>query len=166
MAWEWVAPVVTGVSGLAGVIFTWLAGSQSRQHAERMVEHNRVAEEQARLFKERRDAYLAALRYIDLVRRRADYKSHGQHDKLQLFDEQWPRTKRIEMEIDTLIALRAFGSERVLELAAEWIDAHLAEHRDAAAQVAQLVLYPPDCCAEQGFDRFADSETALSDHVR
>ncbi|WP_170177490.1 hypothetical protein [Thermomonospora umbrina] len=52
--------------------FTWLADAQSRVHAERVVERGHLAEERARLFKERRDDYFAFLRYTELVIKRAD----------------------------------------------------------------------------------------------
>ncbi|SNR76967.1 hypothetical protein SAMN06265355_106392 [Actinomadura mexicana] len=50
-----------------------LAGSQSRIHAEHMVEQIRLADEKARFFKERRDAYLDLLRWIDLASKRTEY---------------------------------------------------------------------------------------------
>jgi hypothetical protein len=135
MAWEWVAPVVTGASGVVGVGFTWLAGAQGRIHSERMVEQSRLAEERARLFKERRDAYLAALHWIDLVRRRAEFVEQGEQDKLQQFDERWPRAKRLEMTIEVLVSVQAFGSERVLRLAEDWMDAHDAGLRDVFTEL-------------------------------
>ncbi|TMQ92029.1 hypothetical protein ETD83_28305 [Actinomadura soli] len=135
MAWEWVAPVATGAAGAVGVGFTWLAGAQSRIHAERMVEHNQLAEERARLLKERRDAYFAFLHWIDLVSKRAEYVTQGDQDKLQQFDEQWPWGKRIDWTIDVLIGVQTFGSERVFQLAEDWMDAHDAELRDVTAEL-------------------------------
>jgi hypothetical protein len=65
MAWEWVAPVITGASGTVGVVFTWLAGAQGRSHAERMVPQSQAAEQHTHVLKERRDAYFAALRIAE-----------------------------------------------------------------------------------------------------
>lgn len=137
MAWEWVAPVVTGAAGAIGVGFTWLAGAQSRLHAERVVEQNRLADERARLSKERRDAYFAVLRWIDLVSKRTGYVTQGEQDKLQRFDEQWPWGKRIEWTIDVLIGVQAFGSERVLQLSEDWSDALDAGLHDVATELRE-----------------------------
>ncbi|MEU8362333.1 hypothetical protein AB0C27_40575 [Nonomuraea sp. NPDC048882] len=38
MAWEWVAPVATGITGIVGTAFTWWAGHQGRRHAERVAQ--------------------------------------------------------------------------------------------------------------------------------
>lgn len=32
MAWEWVAPVITGAVGASGAFFTWLTARQARDH--------------------------------------------------------------------------------------------------------------------------------------
>jgi hypothetical protein len=83
MAGEWVASVATGVSGGIGVFFTWLAGSQGRNHAAQMVEQSQASERQARLLKERRDAYFAAMRAVELDVRRVRYTREGEADKLE-----------------------------------------------------------------------------------
>ncbi|WP_217179148.1 hypothetical protein [Streptomyces sp. AC495_CC817] len=120
MAWEWVAPVATAASGAIGVVFTWLAGAQSRTHAERMVRESREAERQVRLTQERRDAYFAALRVVDLETRRVKYKNQGNEDKLRQVEEYWPKSKRIEMIADALNALHAFGSDEARRHAVAW----------------------------------------------
>ncbi|MFI0481980.1 hypothetical protein [Actinomadura sp. 9N215] len=137
MAWEWVAPVVTGLTGAIGVGFTWLAGAQSRVHAERMVEQSHLAEERARLFEDRRDAYFALLRWIDLVNKRADHEARGEQDKVQQFDEQWPWAKRIDWTIDVLIGVQAFGSERVSQLCEDWNIAFGTGLHDTAAELRE-----------------------------
>ncbi|MFM9699187.1 hypothetical protein [Streptomyces europaeiscabiei] len=120
MAWEWVAPVAASAAGVVGVVFTWLAGAQSRAHAEKMVRESREAERQARLTQERRDAYFAALRVLDLERRRAKYKNEGKTEKIEQIEIYWTKGKRIEMTTDALNALHAFGSAEVQRRAAEW----------------------------------------------
>ncbi|MEJ8670358.1 hypothetical protein WKI71_23840 [Streptomyces sp. MS1.AVA.1] len=101
-------------------MFTWLAGAQSRAHAEKMVRASREAERQARLTQERREAYFAALRVLDLERRRAKYKNQGKAEKLQQIETYWTKGKRIEMTTDALNALYAFGSAEVQHRATEW----------------------------------------------
>ncbi|GAA2209333.1 hypothetical protein GCM10009850_047910 [Nonomuraea monospora] len=44
MAWEWVAPVATGVSGVVGVVFTWYAGHQGRKHAEKVAQQGTASQ--------------------------------------------------------------------------------------------------------------------------
>ncbi|MFI0449792.1 hypothetical protein [Actinomadura sp. 6N118] len=100
-----------------------------------MVEHNRLAEERARLFKERRDAYFAFLHWIDLVTKRTSYVRRGEQDKLQQFDEQWPWSKRIDWTIDVLIGVQTFGSERVFQLAEDWMDTHDADLHDVTTEL-------------------------------
>jgi hypothetical protein len=61
MAWEWVAPVATALSGMVGVGFTWYAGHQGRKHAERVADksasHSLAQAREAR----RADAYIEIL---------------------------------------------------------------------------------------------------------
>ncbi|MGW3242657.1 hypothetical protein [Streptomyces sp. NPDC001070] len=40
-------PVVTGVTGAIGMVFTWLAGAQGRKHVERLLHEARKTERQA-----------------------------------------------------------------------------------------------------------------------
>ncbi|MFI6484309.1 hypothetical protein ACIBH1_40760 [Nonomuraea sp. NPDC050663] len=54
MAWEWVAPVATAVSGIVGIGFTWYAGHQGRQHVERVAD--KTAASQLALAREARRA--------------------------------------------------------------------------------------------------------------
>ncbi|WP_433918776.1 hypothetical protein OIE50_19905 [Streptomyces canus] len=134
MAWEWVASVVTGVSGGIGVFFTWLAGSQGRNHAAQMVEQSQTSERRAHLLKERRDAYFAAMRAVELDIRRVRYKKEGEADKLEQLDQYWTWSKRIEMYTEALIGLHAFGSEEARGFAETW--RVVAEAEDLAAMQA------------------------------
>lgn len=40
MAWEWVAPVATGVTGVVGATFVWYSGHQGRRHSELTAERS------------------------------------------------------------------------------------------------------------------------------
>jgi hypothetical protein len=63
VAWEWTTAAATGVTGVAGVFFTWLAGSQGRRHAESLADRNErsARDERAWLFeREQRDARVQA----------------------------------------------------------------------------------------------------------
>jgi hypothetical protein len=120
MAWEWVAPVAAGVSGSVGVFFTWLAGSQGRKHAERMVDQSQAAEHRARLQKERHDAYFAAMRVVDLDIRRVRYKQEEMLGALAQIEQYWTKSKRVEMYTEAEIALYAYGSDEVRGFAEAW----------------------------------------------
>ncbi|MER6209095.1 hypothetical protein [Streptomyces sp. NPDC001642] len=137
MAWEWVAPVVTGFSGGIGVFFTWLAGSQGRKHAGQMVEQSQTSERRARLLKERRDAYFAAMRVVELDIRRVRYKKDEEADKLEQLDQYWTKSKRVEMNTEALIGLHAFGSEEARGFAETWRIAAEAEDLAAMQALAQ-----------------------------
>ncbi|WP_329138145.1 hypothetical protein [Streptomyces sp. NBC_00670] len=130
MASEWIAPVVTGVSGAIGVVFTWLAGAQGRAHAERLVAQSQQAEQRAYLRKERRDAYFAALRVAILDVRRLRYGQARKVRKLREVERYWTKTKRIEMSMEALIALHAFGSDDARRFATEWRVATEADDLD------------------------------------
>ncbi|MFD0742196.1 hypothetical protein ACFQ1L_10335 [Phytohabitans flavus] len=106
MAWEWVAPVVTGTAGVVGVVFTWFAGAQGRKHTERMIEQTRLADDRTRLLNERKDAYLTALRTIELRKRRERYRERGKLERIQQLDERWPKAERVHMEMEALIGIR------------------------------------------------------------
>ncbi|MBC2907949.1 hypothetical protein [Streptomyces cupreus] len=114
-----------------GVFFTWLAGSQGRKHAERMVDQAQSAERRARLQKERRDAYFAAMRVVDLDIRRVRYKQQGKFRRLEQVEQYWTKSKRVEMSAEAEIALHAYGSDEARDFAEAWRVA--AEGEDLAA---------------------------------
>ncbi|MGW1530971.1 hypothetical protein [Streptomyces aureus] len=127
MAWDWVGTAVAGLVGVAGTVFTWLAGAQGRRHAEHMLVLTQQAERRARLWQERREAYFGALRVIDLDLRRERYKELGQLNKLYEVEGHWTKVKRVELTTEAATALWAFGSDPVRELAAHWIRASDAD---------------------------------------
>jgi len=123
MAWEWVAPTATGVAAVTGMFFTWLTGQQSRNQVERM---NRRAEETAardRLAQERREAYFAALRAAEVNLRRRRYEQEGEQAKLTEIDQTWPKGKRVEMEMNAVIAVKTFGTPQARQLLGQWSEA-------------------------------------------
>jgi hypothetical protein len=123
VAWEWVAPTATAVAGVTGMFFTWLTGRQSRNHLEQMTRRAEETASRDRLTQERRDAYFAALRAAELTWRRTRYERQGEQDKVAEFDETWPRGKRIEMEIDAVIAVYTFGTPQARQLLERWREA-------------------------------------------
>ncbi|WP_157245383.1 hypothetical protein [Nonomuraea typhae] len=125
MAWAWLAPLATGVSGVAGIVFTWLAGAQGRKHAQYLLAESREADARERLLKERRDAYLAILRIIEISRKCEKYRIRNETEKLRQLDEWWPRSERARMEIEATTALRAFGSDAIQAMAEGWIAARI-----------------------------------------
>ncbi|MFD7815524.1 hypothetical protein ACFV6E_21710 [Streptomyces sp. NPDC059785] len=131
MASEWIAPVVTGVSGAIGVVFTWLAGAQGRAHAERMVARTQAAEQDAYLRTERRDAYFAALRVAVLDVRRLRYEREGKRRKLREVERYWTKAKRVEMSMEALAAVHAFGSDEACHFAEAWRVATEVDDLDA-----------------------------------
>lgn len=139
MAWEWVAPVVTGASGAVGVFFTWLAGAQGRAHAELMLRAGREAEREATLAKERRDAYLTVLRVVELDLRRARYKQSGKLEKLEQVERYWDKGRRVEMAMDAIIGVRAFGSEDAQRFADQWRAAVESDDENALHEAAERI---------------------------
>lgn len=139
MAWEWVAPVVTGLTGAVGVFFTWLSGAQGRAHTERMQEQTRENETRAWLLRERRDAYLAALTVIDLEMRRHRYKREGKSEKLQELERRWPKAERVQLSMNAVIGVSTFGSAQMQEIAREWLDAVESDGEDALTIAVQNI---------------------------
>lgn len=136
MAWDWVGTTVAGLSGVVGTVFTWLAGTQGRRHAEQMLARTQQAERRARLWHERREAYFGALRVIDLDLRRERYKELGMLDKLREVEGHWTKAKRVELTTEAATALWAFGSDQIRDLAARWISASDADNVAEMRQIA------------------------------
>ncbi|MEU5955522.1 hypothetical protein [Streptomyces sp. NPDC047525] len=143
MGWEWIAPLITGVSGATGVFFTWLAGAQGRSHTERMVAQSQQAEQYARLRNERRDAYFAVMRAAYLELQRLEYEQTNQTARLHELEQYWTTERRIEMSVDALIGLFAFGSDEAREFIYEWREAadgdDLTRMNDLAERFRDLV---------------------------
>lgn len=78
MAWEWVAPTVTGVVALAGIGATLRTAAQARSHAERLATENHGRAREEMLRQERLRLYADALAHaVDLERRLASVWVHG-----------------------------------------------------------------------------------------
>jgi hypothetical protein len=71
MAWEWVAPVATAAVGVVGIAFTWLAGKQGRDHAERVAQigndHVAAMAREERTQQRLADSYVALLEMAERV---------------------------------------------------------------------------------------------------
>ncbi len=139
VAWEWVAPVATAVAGTAGAFFTWLAGEQGRRHAERMLAQQQETDERASLTQARRDAYITALKYIELDRRRQRYKLEEKKEKLAEIEERWPRAERVDMLMEAVIGVSTYGSKRAQSFADEWRQAIEEGNDDALAAAARKI---------------------------
>lgn len=86
MAWEWVAPTVTGVVALAGLGATLSTAAQARKHAEHLATENHVRARQEMLRQERLRLYADALAHaVDLDRRlNAVWASSGDGDTFDI----------------------------------------------------------------------------------
>ncbi|PKH38461.1 hypothetical protein SAMN05192575_1175 [Nocardioides alpinus] len=139
MAWDWIAPTGTAVVGLGGIFFTWWSGAQGRAHAERVVRLNQHVQDHARILKEKRDAYLAALENGELESHRRRYAQKGRQDKLDKLEETFPKGERVRMSIKARAGLEAFGSEEVRGLVERWREAGSAgDHAELEDIYARL----------------------------
>lgn len=78
MAWEWVAPTVTGTVALAGIGATLRTAAQARLHAERLATENHARAREQLLRQELMRLYVDALAHaLDLERRLASVWVHG-----------------------------------------------------------------------------------------
>ncbi|MFB4275755.1 DUF6221 family protein [Nonomuraea sp. MTCD27] len=116
MAWEWVAPVATGLTGIAGAAFTWWAGHQGRRHAETVaIQTTSASLDQAREAR-RADAYLDILRSVYAVTGVVNYTTAVIHVQ-QPEDSPFPSP-------DEQVAARAkvalYGTRKTRELHEEW----------------------------------------------
>ena len=101
-----------------------------------MVAQSQKGEQRTYLRKERRDAYFAALRIAVLDMRRLQYERARKVRKLREVERYWTRTKRIEMGMEALNAVHAFGSDEARQFAAAW---QVATEADDLVTMQQLV---------------------------
>lgn len=118
MAWEWVAPTATAIAGATGIFFTWLAGAQARSQAERLGRRAEALAERSRVIKERRDAYLAVLRYSQIEMRRLKYQREGEREKLSQLEHKWSKAERVSLQTEAETAVEAFGSDEMRKIIA------------------------------------------------
>ncbi|MFI7680131.1 hypothetical protein [Actinophytocola sp. NPDC049390] len=154
MAWEWVAPTVTGAAAMSGMFFTWLTGRQSRLQVERMARRTEESAARDRLAQERRDAYFAALRSAAVTLERMRFQRKGEHAKLAEIDQTWPRGTRSEMAMDAVIAVETYGTLQARLLLRKWMHAaadddeqRLRATRDAMVDLVRRELgaqFPAD----------------------
>jgi hypothetical protein len=120
VAYEWVAPVATAVTGVAGVFFTWFTGQQARQQVERLADRTEHAARRQFVVEERKKAYMAALRHARLDMARTRYERKGEEAKLREVERKWPKADRVEMSIEAVLAVDAFGSAASRDLLGQW----------------------------------------------
>ncbi|ANP53092.1 hypothetical protein AVL59_29290 [Streptomyces griseochromogenes] len=102
-----------------------------------MVAQSREAEQHTYLRKERRDAYFEALRVAVLDVRRLRYERAGKTEKLREVEQYWTKTKRIEMSMEALNALHAFGSNEARQFAEAWRVATEADDLDTMQRLVE-----------------------------
>ncbi|WP_280887518.1 hypothetical protein [Streptomyces sp. LBL] len=102
-----------------------------------MVAQSREAEQRTYLRKERRDAYFAALRVAVLDVRRLRYEHARKVRKLREVERYWTKTKRIEMSMEALIALHAFGSDEARQFSVAWRVATEANDLDTMQRLVE-----------------------------
>ncbi|MGA4988616.1 hypothetical protein [Nonomuraea bangladeshensis] len=117
MAWEWVAPVMTGVSGIVGVGFTWYAGHQGRQHAERVAAMNSTATLQQAREARRATAYLEAMTTVQ----NATVAVSDMSSTIKLLGEQVSSIPSPEEQIAARARVALYGSEIVRITFAQWL---------------------------------------------
>jgi hypothetical protein len=120
MAWEWVAPTATAGSGAIGIFFTWLSGHQGRRQVDRMTGETQREDVRRRMWQEKREAYISALRFFrrELLRLAAIAR-----DDPQLRGEANPSSReRLEAIADVAVAVDAFGSHNARHYIQQWID--------------------------------------------
>jgi hypothetical protein len=123
MAWEWVAPTATALTGATGVFFTWLTGVQGRAQLDQQSRRTEESAERSRVLKEQRDAYLTVLYYAELEVRRARYEREGKREKLLEVEAKWPKGERVRIYTEATIAVEAFGSQKMRGIIATWREA-------------------------------------------
>jgi hypothetical protein len=164
MGWDWITPMATAITGIAGVFFTWLTATQGRHHLERLTreEQRRAADEN--VVRERRDAYLAALKIARIDLQRLTYTTNGDDAFLEELDRQWPVADRVQMSIEARIAVEAFGSAPARELVDRWAGAIRNDALDEMREIyegmlrtvrTELLDRPRAACARVSSDRTA-----------
>jgi len=83
--------------------------------------------------KERRDAYLNVLKFIELDLRRQRYERQGKQQKLAEVEKFWPKGQRVQMNMEATIGVQVFGSAEMRRLAEAWPTT--AESDDYEAQI-------------------------------
>lgn len=130
MAWEWVAPVATAVTGSAGIFFTWMNGKQARDQVERMTDRQELRTDYERVLEGRQSAYLTALNRTRLSLKRRKYKraiANGgtpneretASRKLEALDA-YLGAERLKSSFEFKAQLEAYGSDAAREWLGRW----------------------------------------------
>jgi hypothetical protein len=141
MAWEWVAPVVTGAVGLGGIVFTWLTGKQSRDQAlatlRQQLGHDRLQAREAREQERLESAYLELLKMAE----QAGVWAQMVYPVFQ--SGQPPNTPlpSLDVQADAAALVAAFGTDEIREKTQAW-QSVVKEMIAAAEQVAWEDAHP------------------------
>lgn len=130
MAWEWVAPLATAVTGSAGILFTWINGKQARDQVERMTDRRETRADYERVLDARQTAYLTALSRTRLSLKRRKYKQIVASNqtkeerqiaakKLDLLDSHLG-AERLQSSLEFKAQIEAYGSNDAREWLRKW----------------------------------------------
>ncbi|MEU6781477.1 hypothetical protein ABZ912_19915 [Nonomuraea angiospora] len=108
MALEWLAPTIGGVTGGLGIFFTWFAGHQGRQHAERVVEQQTTTQIALAREARRAEAYSNALEMVVSMTGRV--AARGPSEFPDFRDKAAPTVTKIAL----------FGSAEVHDIMTRW----------------------------------------------
>jgi hypothetical protein len=172
MTWEWVAPAAAAASAVGASFFTYLAGTQSRRQSERLARQTDERNVSERVYKERREAYLAALRIMSLMIYRQRYtRDDGTEELLHQLDNAWPVMERVRMTIEARAAVEAFGTSQTAPLIERWYEARRASdlERMEAVYLEAAALFRAELSAmgtwtESGTTSGIDMRHRLRDH--
>lgn len=159
MAWEWVAPMATGITGIAGVTFTWLAGHQGRRHAEEVARQNSTAQRALTREARQAEAYLEILTLTNamtaaVAQLTAIYRDRPNPD-LPALDKQ--------VEVSAMVGL--YGSQVVRDAYQKWFEyvkTLLQNHEEITTNLKRPIdnNRNPDLWQQQEVARKAMRETA------
>ncbi|MGW0587446.1 hypothetical protein [Streptosporangium sp. NPDC002607] len=152
MAWEWVAPVATAVSGVIGVGFTWYAGHQGRQHAEQVAKQNTSS-----TLAQAREARRASA-YLDILTTVNGMTGSVNHITAVYKDQEDPPLRELDEQVATSAKVALYGSQAVREIHEEWfghVRTLLNNHREIQAGRDSGAGYEPGVWRQQEVERKA-----------
>lgn len=142
MAWEWVAPTVTGVVALAGIGSTFVTASRGRSHAERLAAqgHERV---EATSREARRQERLASayVEVLDIAQQIGQWAQSLSPIMDTVPPQPLPPLPPIASQSRAQALVLAFGSQRALKALEAWrTSVRDIEHAHHSLQLAQRSL--------------------------
>jgi hypothetical protein len=62
--------------------------------------------------------------------RRAKYEREDEQEKLREVEEKWPKGERVRLYTEAVIAVEAFGSERMRQIISAWREAEMGSFEE------------------------------------